>query len=302
LQFASAVSVDGERAVSAMAGLRVSKPPLKITVDGRSFFVGPRAHDWGRPVENLDPERLTGSPELQALLYGAMFKANLPQEPITLMVGLPVDALTGTDAKRTVQAVKDFFRGKHDWQANDQPCHMEVVDVRATSQPAAGLFDYLLDDEGRFIPERKAHDFPAELGILNIGMNTMDLLVVRGGVVVQKFTAGETLGVRRLLEMINRDGAYSLAELDEQLRAGRLDIAAFLPVYEREALGFVERQWGKTFTRFRRVITIGGGVLLLGNALLRRFGGRIHVSDDPVLATARGLYKFGLMEIMRKGE
>ena len=67
----SAVAADGGRAVRSMAGLRARKPPLEVALpDGPRFFVGEGAHDWGRPVENLDFERLTGSPEMRALFYG----------------------------------------------------------------------------------------------------------------------------------------------------------------------------------------------------------------------------------------
>lgn len=64
--------------------------------------------------------------------------------------------------------------------------------------------------------------------------------------------------------------------------------------------GLIERRWGWEFRRFALVIAVGGGVLLLREALLARFGGMAFVPDDPVLATARGLYKIDRMQARRR--
>jgi hypothetical protein len=294
----SAVAADGGRAVRSMAGLRARKPPLEVALpDGPRFFVGEGAHDWGRPVENLDFERLTGSPEMRALFYGALTAAGL-EGPLRLMVGLPIEVLSGPDAEGVVRAVKAFLRGFHRWTARGREWAVEVTEVGVTGQPVGALFDYFLDDSGVFIPERRA-DFQREVGVLNIGMNTVDLLVSRSGALVQRMTGGETLGVRRLLALLNPDGLYTLAELDERLRAHQLDLSEALPVWEREVLGFIERQWGKAFRRFARIIAVGGGALLLGPALARRFD-RIWIPEDPVMATARGLLKFARKQAGRR--
>lgn len=38
---------------------------------------------------------------------------------------------------------------------------------------------------------------------------------------------------------------------------------------------------------------MGGGALLLSDALTERFEGKLYIPDDPILATARGLFKLG---------
>ena len=40
-------------------------------------------------------------------------------------------------------------------------------------------------------------------------------------------------------------------------------------------------------------------VLLLREALLRRFKERLHIPDDPIIATARGLFRYALMARQR---
>jgi hypothetical protein len=305
IQLPSVVAVDGSHTVARMAGLAQRKPPLRIRTADGSFYVGATAHDWGRPVENLDHDRFAGSPEMRALVLGALtqyFQRNgSPVGPLAVTVGLPLQALTGADqeAAGAGAAVRRWLVGTHTWEANDQPQQATITAVQVTSQPAGALFDFLLDEQGAFVPERKAL-FPREIGIVSVGMNTVELLVVRNGAPVQRFTEGQTAGVRRLLELVSPGGAYSRGELDAQLRAGRLDCSSALPVWGREVMGYIERRWGTAYRRFASVIVVGGGALLLQETLWARFAGKAYVSDDPVMATARGLYKLARSQGQRR--
>jgi len=297
----SSVAVSGREKIQRMVGLRVAHPPLKVETSAGILYVGDGAHDWGRPVENLDFDRLNGSPEMLALFLGAMSRYEVAAEPVTLIVGLPIATLMGEGAQHTQEAVVAFLRGTHTWRADGVEHNMTISQVRITSQPVGAMFDYLLTDEGEMPLDRRVA-FKGEIGILGIGFNTLDLLVVRGGSPVQRFTAGETLGVRRLLELINHDGLYSLAELDAQLRNGSLDVQTALPIWQSELLGFLEKRWGGSFRRFSRVVIVGGGAKLLREPLLLRFKERAFIPDDPIIATARGLYKYTLMQARRRAE
>jgi hypothetical protein len=105
------------------------------------------------------------------------------------------------------------------------------------------------------------------------------------------------LGVQDILIELSRETGFTLAELDEQLRTRKLDVSALLPVWERRVFDFVNKVWGLDGQRrFARVIATGGGTFLLHDALLRRFGTRLYIADDPVLATANGLYRFALKQ------
>ena len=295
----SAVGINGGPVLSRMTGLRGTKPPLRVQTSAGDFFVGEGAHDWGRPVENLDFDRLTGAPEMMALFYGSLTKYRLPDVPLDLIVGLPVHALTGEDAPRTKRAIRSAFLGVHAWCADGQEYRLQVEGVRLTSQPVGAMFDYLLDGNGQMSAARQTA-LKAELGILGIGMNTVDLLVVRDGSPVSRFTAGDTLGVRRLLAVHRGTSDYSLAELDMLLRQRVLELDGATQVWQSEVVGFIEKHWGSTFRRFRAVIAVGGGVVLLREALLRRFRDKLHIPDDPVIATARGLYKYAQMVARRQ--
>lgn len=303
LELPACVATDSGQKLSKAVGLGVGKAPLQVATPGGSFYVGPHAHDWGRPVENMDHARFAGSPELRALLYGALTQYALPSQDapallrsLDLTVGLPLETLTGEDesVKAAVTAVRRWLEGEHAWQANGAAWAATVAGETVTSQPVGALFDFLLDEQGAFLPARKAL-FRAEVGVLSLGMNTVELLAVRGGQVAPGDTYAERRGVRRLLDLCNPEGLYSLGELDAQLRAGKLDTGRALPMWEAEVGGLIERRWGAKHRRFAAIILVGGGVKLLRERLFARFGGRAWVPDEPVLATARGLFKLALL-------
>lgn len=214
---------------------------------------------------------------------------------LNVWVGLPIAALMGESADETRRQVLGWLQGEHEWSADGERCRLEVAQATVAAQPVGAVFDYLLNERGEMTPVRRAQ-FKREIGVLGIGMNTVDLLVISGGAPVERFTAGANVGVRRLLELANPGGLYSLAEMDDRLRDGTLDTATALPIWQREVMGLVEETWADKFKRFEAIVCVGGGSILLSEAVLKRFGGRASVADDPVIATARGLYKYALMK------
>jgi hypothetical protein len=300
IQLISQVAVNNGPLVGRMLGLGSSRLPLRIALpSGSTFFVDSGAHDSGRPVENLSMDRFAGSPEMLALFYGAFTRLILRSgdisQPVSITCGLPLDTLSGEEARTTVESIQRWMKADHTWKANDQEYHLNVTEVRVTAQPAGALFDYVLDDEGKIVPERRSA-YTQEVGIVSIGMNTTELLVVREKVPVQRFTGASTTGVRRLLELVNGQQLYSLGELDTLLRANKLDISQALPIWEREVTGEIEKRWGKAWRRFTAVILVGGGAILLKNSLPYFFNGKGILADDPVQSIARGLWKLSLFQ------
>lgn len=292
-----AATVQGET-MGRSAGLRSRKAPTVIGLDGARFYVGAGAHDWGRPVENLADERfVSGSPELRALVYAAL--AGMPEDQsLHVVVGLPQSALGADEAAGTAAAVKGWLTGAHAWTVDGVQRCANVERVTVASQVAGALFDYLLDDAGQFVPGRRAH-FRQEIGVVSVGMNTLEMLVVRDGAPVERFTDSRTAGVRRLLDLVDPQGLYSRGELDEQLRGGSLDVRSALPVWGAEVAGHIERAWGKAFRRFAAVLIVGGGAILLDGQLVGLFNGRSVVLPEPVVAVARGLWKLAAMKDKR---
>jgi hypothetical protein len=222
---------------------------------------------------------------------------------INLYVGLPIAALQGDEAVTNQKAVQSFLGGLHTWRADGVEQQIEINSVVVASQPVAAMFDFLLDEKGEMLPDKKAI-FKKEIGVLGIGMNTVDLLGVSAGAAMPARTAGKNAGVRRLLELSNRDGLYTLAEMDDQLRAGTLDVNTSAPIWSREVLGLIEQTWETIFKRFAAIVVVGGGVTIpvMREALLKRFNGKAFIPDQPVLATAHGLYKYALLKAAKSGD
>ncbi len=301
VELPSQVAVSAGPRLMVAAGLRLSRKHVtEVEIPQGKFLVGSGAHNHGQPVENLDYDRLTGSPEMHALFYGALSQyQDLPDSLDTVVVGLPLETLSGEDARRNASAVRRWLKGKHTWTVDGEPREVEIKDVMITPQPVGALFDYVLDEDANFVPGRKKA-LLAEVGVVSIGFNTIELLVIRNRTPADRLTAGRTLGVRRLLELADGEGVYTLGELDDLLRRGRLDIRNALSVWEREVMGAIEKKWARAYRKFEKVIIVGGGAVLLQNALMNRFGGKAFVPENPVIATARGLYKIGAMKARKR--
>ena len=108
-----------------------------------------------------------------ALFYGAFTRliqrSGDISQPVSITCGLPLDTLSGEEARTTVESIQRWMKAEHTWKANDQEYHLNVTEVRVTSQPAGALFDYVLDDEGKIVPERRSA-YTQEVGIVSIGM------------------------------------------------------------------------------------------------------------------------------------
>jgi hypothetical protein len=231
------------------------------------------------------------------LLYAALAQYQDEHGPfddgLSLMVGLPLQMMTGDSAKDYQRGVKVWLMGKHAFSVNNLSYCIDVQEVRQTSQPVGALFDYVLDDRLKVVADPRD-----EVGVISVGFNTVEMLVVKDGGAVERFTRGNTLGVRRLLELINGDSLYSLGELDGMLRAGglRSELKSALPVWTREVNGEIEKVWGASHRRFAKVLITGGGALLLKETLTLQFGHKAWLPSDPVLSIARGLWKLAAMK------
>jgi hypothetical protein len=298
LQLVSQVANNGRAHLAdGMMGMKSRKRPILVSGEFGSFYVGPAAHEHGRPVENLDFDRLTGAPEMRVLLYAALAQYQDEHGPfdesLSLMVGLPLQMMTGETAKDYQKSVKSWLMGTHEFAIDGISHRIEIETVRQTAQPVGALFDYVMDEQMKFVADPRE-----EVGVISVGFNTVELLVVKDGGAVERFTRGNTLGVRRLLELINRDGLYSLGELDGSLRSGglRSEVKNALPIWSREVNGEIEKVWGVSHRRFAKVLIVGGGALLLKEMLTQQFGHKAWLPSDPVLSIARGLWKLSTMK------
>ncbi|GAB4397905.1 MAG: hypothetical protein OHK0052_20630 [Anaerolineales bacterium] len=292
--FASQAAINGTRRLANIAGLNTAKPPLQIKVAGGSFYVGVNAHNWGRAVENLSYERLSGGPEMRALVYAAFteyIKLHGTPESAQILVGLPNEVLLNDNDSR---AVEQWLTGEHIWQADRTEYRINIRRVKATSQASGALFDHALDLNSKVVSQRSTV-LKGEIGICSVGFKTIELLVLQGKTPVPGMTASASKGVRRLMEILNPNKNFTLGELDSMLRSGTLPFKPALPLWADEVWGAIDEIWEQRWRRFDAIVLVGGGATLLKEHLLTRFEGKATIPDEPILAIARGLFKLAPM-------
>lgn len=291
----SFVSTGGGKRFVAATGASKSKSALDIQFDGRSYYVGRNAHNSGRAIENMGFDRLTGSQEIKALVYGALTKRinehGKYNGPVTVFAALPVEMMTSDNHKQSIADVKKWLKGVHSWKSDGKDYGVDVEDVKVTSQPLAALFDYALSPTGKPISSRK-DSIKGEVGVISVGFNTLEVLCVSNKAIVDHRTSGAKAGVRRLLRNADPKKLFTLGELDDRLRRGLLDVSPAMSEWEGEVTGAIEDTWGDTWQRFESIIVVGGGSLLLNGYFAKHFNGMVHVPADPVMSIAHGLFRF----------
>lgn len=299
------VCVDGRTAVvqSAVArpkdvgrattGLRASHRVKRIEIPTQAtFVVGPWAWEWGEPIGSLDYSAID-SLGRQALFYAALGELLEPDEykGATLVIGLPVPLLEDTARANSIMGRLRKYKGEHSFyvDSSPDPVIVQIDRVKVLPQPVGAYTDWMLTDDLGLRRGTKS----AEVGIIDLGMNTLDLYAMVGGRAEPRFIGGSKVGVRRLLEDIDGRGR-DIEELDASLRAGRLNPGRNLASWMTSIIGEIERSWGD-FARFDAIIPTGGGVLVardqLNRALLNEHAA-IYWPDDPVTANVKGLWKW----------
>lgn len=306
IEFLSHIALNNYSKISNMTGLNATKTALRLTLSsGETFIVGKGAQEIGRPHEDYGMQRFMGTPEMLALVYGIVTRFIQQygeiEDPVKIYCGLPIEILSGDNAKKNVSEIQHWLKKDHTWEVDNKKYHLDVSEVRVTSQPGGAFFDYILDMDGKIKPDWQI-SYTHEIGVVSVGMNTIELLVIKNKSVLERFSAGSTSGVRRLLELVNTNQSYSIGELDSLLRSNNLDISQALPIWEREVTGEIEKRWGKYWKRFEVVLIVGGGAILLKNSLPFFFQGKAYIPDNPVMSIANGLYKLGQYQNKPKNE
>lgn len=269
-------------------GMRTARRAMRVVFDRGDFYVGPGARSWGRVVENLDFSRLA-SPEAEALFYALMAELASEGTEVRLVLGLPVPLLRDEAVARPLlEALRARLVREHRVQVNGQLFSFRVSAVRAAAQPVGAWADWALDEEGRWA-HRAAQS--ALVAVLDIGFNTLDLYGIRGGRLEPRLVGGDKVGVRRLLDLVAPGEPYH--EVDEQVRAGKVPDSA-LATWLSEVVGTAERVWNGA--RLDLVLAVGGGAVLLRDrqeVLWRVFRAEVVIPDSPIVANARGLWKWG---------
>lgn len=277
----------------AATGMKTTHQIRSVRFDRFHFAIGSGAWHWGEPRGSMDYTALA-SPERRALFYSALTDLVKPGKHTIdlLVIGLPVPLLQDkTQAQVVFEALK-IYKGEHTFfNGENETYNLDIKRIRVYAQPVGTYANWYLDENLHV----RSGVSKAEIAIVDIGMNTLDLYVIVGGKVEPRFIGGGKVGVRRLLELLSTNGREP-EELDADLRSGRLKPSkAELESWLGEILGTIEQTW-PNLRRFNTVIPSGGGAVLLGESLrlaLIAKGAAVHWPEDPVTANVIGLWKWG---------
>lgn len=289
----TAISKPKDIGIAASGMKSIGKNVHTVEFDGHKFCVGPGAWYKGDPITSMDYMSIT-SPARTAAFYASLHITN-EEQPIsmrdaTLMVGLPVplmrDALQGAVV---TDSLRKFKRG-HRFTVNGVEHFIEITKASKLAQPLGAYFNWYYDDELK----ARAGAKHIEVAILDWGMNTLDLYVVKGNEVAETYIGGAEVGMKNLLEEMNTDGR-DLSELDAMLRDEEIK-----PTKEQiEAwVGACLAEIKKTMPDLRRfglVIPVGGSVVVADQELtaaLMSKRANVYRVKDPITDNVSGLYKF----------
>lgn len=277
-------------------GMRAGKRPPLVTSAGQSFLVGPGAWNQGEMLGSMDYAALAG-PERLALFYATLASSAAAEWPesATLVIGLPVPLLVDKERADATLAALRTWKRRHEFEVDKTSHAITIERIKVLAQPVGAYTDWLLDEH---LHTRKG-GAQAQVAVLDIGMNTLDLYVIQNGEFQSRYVGGEKVGVRKLLEYMG-EGERELEEMDYRLRRGQLkpDTVA-LESWLAKILAAVEPVWPK-LSRFSAVIPTGGGASLLGDRLrnsLASRGAALHWPEDPLTANVRGLWKWGCQNV-----
>lgn len=285
--------------------------PHVVGFDHAEYLVGENVGDYGRPVERLDMGRFAGGQEIRAMTYAAWGKLLDPgRTRASIVVGLPVALLQSQEAKEATGALKKWMRKEHTFHVDGDFYIVSIEQVKVAAQPVGAFFAWGLDVNGQWVKTRD--DLQTSVAVCDVGYNTLDLFVVKGGRIQPRWTQGRNLGMRRatgilgdlVLEAYDRE--ISLSEGDSLIRkhlgkkkpmltipGGPTNVAnlvtAALGVAQGEAVSYCENKWGRG-RDFAYILLCGGGALAYEDALRKLF---LHaqVLPNAVTANAEGLSK-----------
>jgi hypothetical protein len=292
-------------------GYHRSEEPYQVKWGASSsYLVGPNVAEYTRPLETLDFQRFADGLGMRALTYTSLgLLLGGGEHAISMMAGLPVEVLEDSDlGDRTKRGLRGWLEGTHTFSVNEVKTRLHVRRVATMPQPAGTYFAWSLDDDGK--PTKTKADFESTVAICDVGFNTLDVFTLQGGKISRRYTGGDTAGMRRAVEMLQRaletdhGVKYSMQEIDAFLRqgnptisiaTGRIDLTELIAAAKKAAgegiTTFLGEHWGNG-RQFGHVLFTGGGAAALGTSLLEAYPTG-SLMPDPVMANAIGLARYG---------
>mgnify|MGYP001502004631 CR=1 FL=1 len=268
-----------------------------VEFDDKRFVVGHDAPIFGDSLPGLDTERILGSDEICAATYAAL-GAHMTQygrwrdrEGLTVYAGIPASLMIGDDKDANVAAVKGWLTRKHSWLHDGREMNVVVENVVIISQAAGAFGDMAYTLDGK--QTKDAQYVESGFGVISIGYNTVETSGGIDGKPIRPMIGSKRMGVSKLLSEYDRDGKTELSALDRKLRQNQLNghLPSAINTWAEAIVGHVAEKWEKHLSQIGRIVLVGGGARYAEPFLRRRFGEKIWIPDEPIVAIARGLYK-----------
>ena len=184
----------------ATIGMRAAGHQVPIVeFADNTFAVGPGFWNRGEPLNSLDYNSLV-APERLALFYAAIDNAGpSTSAPVTLCVGLPVPLLQDKAQASIVLDSLKRLKGNHHFTISHKSHTLEISRIKVVAQPVGAYVNWLYDDQ----LNSRTNGNRAEIAILDIGFNTLDLYAIANGQVSERHIGGAEVGVHRLLDLVS---------------------------------------------------------------------------------------------------
>jgi len=303
------VSIDG------LVGRRThsDEPDVVVYDSGITVMVGEHVERFTRkPIRRTDLNRYGDGMATRAITYNSWYHLLGPGEHhVHEVLGLPLRVINAEDFKARRRAIRRWLRGTHEFAVNGEPCVVHVDKIKFVAQPVGAFAEFAMDTNANL---KEAELLDVEIAVLDPGYQTVDTFVLKGGQVDRTTTAGDSIGMReavRLLvhqvqemhgrklsdfeadRMVREHVVHPRSAITITARGRPVDITPLIQTSIKmttdAVIDFLDELWGDG-GEFRYVLLVGGGSLVMGDALREKFPHAILL-DEPVTANVRGLAK-----------
>ncbi len=288
-------------------GHHAKKPHIIDWGDG-IFMVGDGVSNFADTEARQDFDRLAQGNEAIALCYTALGLLLGPgsHKIRGVVYGLPVDVYVNQVlADKTMRGVGDFLRGEHEFELDGEMIQVNVQSIARLAQPVGAYTAYMIGNDKK--PDNSL------VAVADCGFHTLDMFALRYPQVIDKFTAGASLGISRACQHFIRHFKdltghdISLHQANEYLHndsptvtymGRKYDLAQIkdqsIDALVSDIIAFFNRQWADM--PFSEVILAGGGLEFLKGHILPHYESGVKIVDDAAMSIAQGLFYQGKMK------
>jgi len=312
----------GYSAVKAIAGdRRVTFPSVvgtpdraRFSLDGEgandivlnlsdgTFLVGQGAVEQSRFAPRWEDRDWIKSDEYYRLVLATFTELTSATScDLVVVTGLPVAYYGDKDALR------DLLLGEHRASREGRRAQVfRVTDCRVIPQPFGALLSLALDNHGRVADTELA---TGTVGVIDVGSNNINLLSAKRLSEIATETDSVDKGawdamravqgwlsnhcpdlVLRDHQVIEAMIAREVAYYDGKVDLSEVVDAVLEPLAAEVGAKATQLGWSRG-ANLSAILVSGGGALLLGSAIKKRFK-HARVVEDPVFANASGYWKF----------